>query len=297
MVFVDIVLNCRGVTVALVGHDVDDHRASVGGGVAEGALQGGHVVPVDGAAVLEPEGLEQRGGGDQLLERLLDPLGGLVGGVADQGEMAQGAAGGVLRRLVGGGEAELAQIGGEAADGRSVGTSVVVQDDDQLGLEVADVVERLVGHPAGQRAVTDHADHLAGLPGQLAGGGQRHRVTEARRGVGVLDDVVLGLGPVGIAGEAASLAKPVEAREPPGQHLVDVGLVPGVEDQGIARRVEGAMEGDGQLHHAEVGPQVAPGSGDGGHQELPDLGAEPVQVLEAEAAQVVGTGDLVKQHP
>jgi len=89
---------------------------------------------------------------------------------------------------------------------------------------------------------------------------------------GVLDDVVLGLGPVRIAGEAATLAKPVEGRQPPGQHLVNVGLVPGVEHQGIARRVEGAVEGDRQLHHAEVGPG-GPGSGDRGHQELPDLGA------------------------
>jgi hypothetical protein len=273
VVFVDIVLNCRGITVALVGDDVDHDRSPVGGGVTESAFQGEHVVPVDGAAVLEPEGLEERGGGDQLLERFLDPLGRLVGGVADQGEMAEGAAGGVLGRLIGGGEAELPQVGGDPADGRGVGAPVVVQDDDQLGLEVADVVERLVGHAAGQRAVTDHADHLARFPGQLAGRGQGQGVAEARGGVGVLDDVVLGLGAVGVPGETASLAKPVEGRQPPGQHLVNVGLVPGVEDQGIARRVEGAVEGDGQLHDPQVGPQVAPGAGDGGHQEFADLGA------------------------
>ena len=45
----------------------------------------------------------------------------------------------------------------------AIAAAVVVEDDHHLGLELADVVERLVCHAAGQRAVADDADHLAGL--------------------------------------------------------------------------------------------------------------------------------------
>jgi hypothetical protein len=49
-----------------------------------------------------------------------------------------------------------------------------------------------------------------------------------------LDDVVLGLGALGIAGEAAPQAEPAEVLAP-GDELVDVRLVSGVEDDGVVR--------------------------------------------------------------
>src|ERR1700691_772727 len=81
---------------------------------------------------------------------------------------------------------------GDPADSRRVAAPVVVEDDPHLGLELADVVERLVCHPAGERAVTDDADDLAAFAGELASRGKRERIAEARRRVRVLDEVVLG---------------------------------------------------------------------------------------------------------
>ncbi len=296
MEFVDIVMNCRGVAVALVGDDVNQHGSAVGGRVAEGALQGGDVVAVDGAAVLEPQRLEDRGRDDELFEGLLDPLGGLVGGVADEGEMAQGPPGRVLGRLVNRGKAQLAQVLGDASDGGSVGAPVVVEDDDELGLQVADVVEGLVGHAPGEGAVTDDAHDLARLAGELAGRGQGQRVAEARGSVRVLHDVVLGLRARRVAGEPAALAQGVEAAQTAGQHLVHVGLVTGVEDQSVPRRVEDPVQGHGQLDDTEVGSEVAAGPGHRLDEEGADLAAESIQVVGTQAAKILRSSDLLEQH-
>ena len=78
----------------------------------------------------------------------------------------------------------------------------------------------------------------------------------------VLDDVVLGLGATGVARQAALLLEVLEPLEPADQHLVDVGLVAGVEDEDVLRRAEDPVQRDGQLDDAEVGPEVAAGGGD-----------------------------------
>ena len=99
-----------------------------------------------------------------------------------------------------------------------------------------------------------------------------------------------------IAAEAALLAERVEEAETAGEHLVDVGLVPGVEDDRVARAVEDPVHRDRELDHAEVGAEMPAGPRDGGDQLLADLGAEAGQIFRAETAQVVRAGDLLEQH-
>ena len=50
-----------------------------------------------------------------------------------------------------------------------------------------------------------------------------------------------------------------DAIEPAGKHFVDVTLVADVEDKLVLRRVENAMQRDGQLDHAEIRPEMAAG--------------------------------------
>ena len=177
-----------------------------------------------------------------------------------------------------------------------VAPPVVVEDDHHLGLQLADVVERLVRHAAGERAVADDADDLAGLAAQLARRGEPERVAEPGGRVRVLDEVVLGLTARRVAAEATLLAERVEEAEPAGQHLVHVGLVPGVEDDRVARAVEDPVHRDRELDDAEVGAEVSAGSRDGGDQLVANLGAEPGQIFRAEPTQVVWAGDLLEQH-
>ena len=187
---------------------------------------------------------------------------------------------------------------GEPRDGRGVGPTVVVEDDDRLATAVAEVVEALVGHAAGHRAVADHRDDAP--PGGLGQRGLREGeavgVAEDRRGVAVLDPVVLGLGPARVAREPVGLAELVEAVAATREDLVGVGEVAGVPQDHVARRVEDAVQGDGELDDAEVRPEVAAALGDRADHDVADLTGELVELLEREPPQVSGGGDRVEQH-
>ena len=133
----------------------------------------------------------------------------------------------------------------------------------RLSLGDRDVVERLPGHAAGEGAVADHGDDVAVLAPDGVGLGQPVGVGQRGGGVGVLDDVVVGLVLAGVAAEAALLPQLVEAGQPARQQLVDVGLVAGVEDDAVDRRLEDPVDRQRQLDDAQVGTEVATRAGAG----------------------------------
>ena len=89
---------------------------------------------------------------------------------------------------------------------------------------------------------------------------------------------MLGLAPVGVPRQATGLPQAREVLGPPGHQLVHVPLVAGVPDDAVPRGVKDPVEGQGQLDHPQVGPEVPPSSGHRGHQEPPDLGRQVVQL-------------------
>jgi hypothetical protein len=113
--------------------------------------------------------------------------------------------------------------------------------------------------------------------------------------VRVLDQVVLGLRLVGVAGEPAVLAEQVEPVLPPGHDLVHVRLVPGIEQDAVFRGVEHPVQGQGDLDDAEVGPEVAAGAGHLGDQEVTDLGRQQGQLVRFEPLQVLRAGHAGEQ--
>ena len=112
----------------------------------------------------------------------------------------------------------------------------------------------------------------------------------------VLDVVVAALLARRVAGQAAGLAQLGEALAPPGDELVDVGLVAGVPQDGVGRRLEDAVQGERQLDGAEVRAQVAAGLGDGGDDEVADLAAQLGQVGLGQLAEVVGVTNPFEEH-
>ena len=112
----------------------------------------------------------------------------------------------------------------------------------------------------------------------------------------VLDPVVLGLGAVRIAGQPAGLAELGKGVAAPGDQLVHVGLVAGVPQQHVPGGVEGPVQGQGELHHAQVGAQVAAGGGHRVDDELPDLRGQDGQLLGGEGAEVGGAVDVFEDH-
>ena len=113
-------------------------------------------------------------------------------------------------------------------------------------------------------------------PRDLVGLGQAVGPAEHGGGVAVLDDVVLGLRPRGVAGQAALAAELGEVL-PAGEELVHVRLVAGVPQHPVGGGVEDAVERDRQLHHAEVGAQVPAGPGDRLDEEVADVGGQFVE--------------------
>jgi hypothetical protein len=109
--------------------------------------------------------------------------------------------------------------------------------------------------------------------------------------VRVLDDVVLAFRLAGVAGEAAPLAEKIEAGLPSRDHLVHVRLVAGVEEEPVARRVEDAVQGEGQLDDAQVRAEVAARAGDLGDEEVADLGREQDELLRGHPADVLWRTD------
>ena len=295
-----------GVAAALLGDDVHDDGAVLVGGVAQRPLEAFDVVAVEGPDVVDAEVLEERPGLEVLaqgggggLEALLE----LVGHRHALDELLEAGPLAPVLRV----DAHPGHRVGEPRHGGGVGAAVVVEHDDGLAARVAQVVEPLERHAAGHRPVADDGDHAAlgaGLDAavvgrggaELDGGGQAVGVAHHRRGVAVLDPVVHALGAAGVAREAAPLAEPDEVVAPAGDDLVDVGLVAGVPEEQVARRVEHPVQGECELHGAEVGAEVAAGPGDGVDDELADLDGEGRELGVGEPPDVVGPGDGLEDH-
>ena len=277
----DVVLFGGGVAAALLGEHVDDDRAVPLGGVREGLLHVLDVVAVDRPGVADAQRLEEGVGRHHVAQRAGHRVHARIGQLAEGRQLAQAHAQAFPRRGVGRVEAQGRQALGQLGHGRGVGAAVVVEHNDDATLRVPEVVEGLVGHAAGQRAVTDDGDHLALAvdAAQLEPAGDPVGVGERGRRVAVLDPVVLGLGPVGVARHAARLLQGLEAVAATGQQLVHVGLVAGVPEDDVARGVEDAVQGERQLDGAEIRAEVPPGRRHRVDDERPDLLAQLGELL------------------
>ena len=93
----------------------------------------------------------------------------------------------------------------------------------------------------------------------------------------------------------AVLADRVEAVAAAGEDLVRVGLVADVPEDLVARRVEQAVQRDGELAGAEVGAEVAADLADRVDDQLADLLRDLLELVVVEALEVLGPVDRVEQ--
>ncbi len=195
--------------------------------------------------------------------------------------------------LVAGLQPQHPEVVGQTTERRRVAAAVVVDDDHHRPAGRRDVVQRLPTHPAGERAVADHGHHMpVAVSGQLEGLGQPVGIRQRCAGVARLDPVVLALGPRRITGQATLFAQGFEVRGAAGQHLVHVGLMPGVEDDRVVRRIEHPVQRERQLDDAEIGPEVAAGCGDFVNQKVANLVGQILQFRLRKVLQIGGATDL-----
>ena len=248
---------------------------------------------VDGPVVLE----SQRGehvGEEGLLEAAADAVEHLLHRLAE-GDLLQEAMEFLLELRVEGGAAQLVEIGRDRPHGRGDREAVVVEDHQDPPAGGADVVERLEGDAAGERAVPDDADDLA-LPAQvLVGDRAAERGGQPGPDVAEVEGVGLALGLPGETREAAELADRVESVLAARQDLVGVGLVAAVPDDQVLEDVEDVVQGEGQVDHAEVAPEVPPALEDDVEDDPANLLRQGGEVLRRDLLDVVGTGDSIEE--
>ena len=90
----------------------------------------------------------------------------------------------------------------------------------------------------------------------------------------VLDDVVVRFFARRVTREPPGLAQARERVAAAGHEFVHVRLMTGVPHDGVARRLEHAVQGERQLDRAEVRSEVPAGRRERLHQERPDLARE-----------------------
>ena len=131
-----------------------------------------------------------------------------------------------------------------------------------LALCGAGVVQSLVGHAGGQRAVADHGDDPVAAAGEVPDDGHSERGRDRCRRMRGAEGIELALAALGEAGKPAGRAQRVDAVTAARQDLVRVGLMSHVPNQPIARRVEDVVQRHRQLDDAEARAEVAARPGD-----------------------------------
>src|SRR4051812_25526229 len=104
------------------------------------------------------------------------------------------------------------------------------------------------------------------------GGDRRRRVTG-------VEDVVLRLLALAESGDAAVHADRVEGIAAPGEQLVRIGLMAGIENDLIARRVENVVQRQRQFDDAEIAAEVAADLRNDFDDAVANLSRELVELL------------------
>src|SRR5947209_7510252 len=129
----------------------------------------------------------------------------------------------------------------------------------------------------------------------VAGDGHAERRRQRGRGVARAERVELRLVAPQEAGDAAVLLDRRQELPAARQDFVRISLVAHVPDEAVARRVEGVVQGDGQLDRAQRSAGVAAHARHGFQNVLADFVGGLLQLFGAQAAQVGGRVDLLQE--
>ena len=191
---------------------------------------------------------------------------------------------------------QLGQMGRQGADVRRNRHFVIVQYHQQVGLQMAGMIERFERHAGGHGAIADHRHHLAVAVRLLGGDGHAQR--RAERGAGMTDakGIVGAFVPLGETSDTAFAPQGFHPGSTAGQNLVRIGLMAHIPDQAILWRVKHIMQSDGQFHGAQIGGEMPPGLGHGLDEELTQFAGQFRQARFGQLPQVERRIDLFQQR-
>ncbi len=303
----------RIVALALLGEEVQDDGAIVVLREFKQVDEQGQVVPVHRAEIAQTHLLEEQAVAiaatairaeiigarlqPDLRYRALEPFLGLVRELERELALGQTAHKSfeILRPpVVARVRDDLVQVGGNRADVFGDAPLVVVEDADEFFGGVRDVVERLVGNAVGQRRVAEDADDVLvrALLVTRRAHAQRRRQRRARVAGAVA--IVRAFGAEREAVQTARLPDGVKTILASREQLVNVSLMAHVPDKLVFGRAEHVVQGQRQLHHAEIRAQMAAILGQHGDQLVPDFAGQLLQLLQREFLDVQRFGHHVE---
>jgi hypothetical protein len=275
-----------GEALPLLRDHVDESRAAHRAHGGERVDERIDVVPVDRTEVAEAELLEEDARREERLDALLPlPHERPDGGERPRrviGEVADGRPHAVVERVALDGD----EILRDRADVRRDRHLVVVEDDDDVPVGVAGVVEPLVGEAACQRPVAEDGDDLVIVAANVAAGRDSVGRRDRRPGVPSPEGVVFAFSPLEEAREAILLTQRLQAILAPGEQLVRIALVPDVPHELVARRLERVVQRNRQLDDTQPRADVAAGARADVDQARAHVAGERAELVAAEGAHV-----------
>ena len=143
----------------------------------------------------------------------------------------------------------------------SDGHFVVIQDDNQRFMAGSGIVQPLIGQAASGCPVPnegkDAVMFLLQGPGPGHAQGNGHRIG----GMSCHKSVCYALRRLGETGNAAKTPQRRKLISAVGENFMNIGLVAHIKDQTVHLGIKDSLQGHGQLHHTQVGGQMAAGLG------------------------------------
>ena len=151
---------------------------------------------------------------------------------------------------------QFGQIAVQRAHGRADAHVVVIQDDQQVAIGHAGIVERLKRHTGRESTVTDDGNGVALFSLDL--GRQRHAQGRRNGGTGVrrAKGIEFTFPALRETAQAAKLAQGVHALASSGQNFVGVSLVAHIPHHAVVRGVEDVVQGHSELDRPQVGTEM-----------------------------------------
>ena len=285
----------RLIALALGGDNVQKMRAGLVADVAQCALQFRLVVAIHRAIVIKAHILEHGRMIHGAAHQLFAVADGDFQRRADHGNAVQEGADVLLRVKISIGGAQMVEVTCQRTDIFGNGHLVVVQDHDQV-VQMADVVHALVDHTARERTIADDGDDLARFSAQLFGPRNANGQRKSRVAMACNKGVVLALIGVGETRNAVDLTQLRKALFAAGQQFVGVALMSHIKYDLIFGRFQHPMERDRQLDCAEVRGQMTARFGNIIQQKFPNFFAECFHLSAGQLFQITGLMDLIQQR-
>ena len=264
------VLLGKGIALALLGQHMDQHGLFQIPGPAQQGDQAGQVVAVHRAQIGQTHIFKNGGFQQEPLQPVLQAAAQFIQGLSSGQLLHHPAVDPLGVQIIVTG-AQPGQVPGQAAHVPADGHFVVIEDDDHRLAADGGVVHTLIGHASGAGAVADQGHHLVVLAQKRPRPGHTQRDGHRIGGVPGYESVGIALRRLGESGNAAVLPQVRKIRPAAGQQLMDIRLMTHIKNQAVFFCIKNGLDGDAQLHRAQVSGQMAAGLRNGLDQKIPDL--------------------------